>query len=90
MERDGLLSLYPRRFEDGNYIGYFLYRDKDCSSVNDIEIDYELSFMAADGSTLQEYKAINRTMSKDKGEGWPNFVTRNKVFLRKDHAFLAR
>ncbi|GIX99917.1 TD and POZ domain-containing protein 1 [Caerostris extrusa] len=83
------LSLYPRRAEVGNYIGYFLNRDKDCSSgVNDIEINYVLSFMAADGSVLQEYKAINRIMSKDKGEGFPTFVTRNKVFFKERFRFL--
>ncbi|GIX80940.1 speckle-type POZ protein B [Caerostris extrusa] len=79
------LVLYPRQDKDGNYIGYYLYRDKDCSSgVNDIEIDYVLSFMAADGSALVEEKVIKTTMTKNKSFGWPEFVTREEVFLWKD------
>ncbi|GIY03990.1 speckle-type POZ protein B [Caerostris extrusa] len=79
------LSLYPRGYEDGNYIGYFLDRDADCSRANDIEIDYVLSFAAADGSALQESKVIKRAMPKGKGFGWENFVTTEEVFLGTDH-----
>ncbi|GIX99915.1 TD and POZ domain-containing protein 4 [Caerostris extrusa] len=82
------LSLYPSGFEDGNYVGYFLDRDKDCSSVNDIEIDFVLSFMAADGSALQESKLIKTTIPKGEGYGWAEFVTTEEVFFRNSSRFL--
>ncbi|GIX99911.1 speckle-type POZ protein B [Caerostris extrusa] len=63
------LLLYPRACKDGNYISYYLDRDKDCpSSENDIEIDYALSFMAADGSALRDSKIIKKTMPKGEGQ----------------------
>ncbi|GIX84110.1 TD and POZ domain-containing protein 1 [Caerostris extrusa] len=83
------LSLYPRGYEDGNYVGYFLYRDADCpSSVNDIEIDCVMSFMAADGSALKESKVIKKAIPKGERYGWANFATTEEVFFRNRSRFL--
>ncbi|GIX99704.1 TD and POZ domain-containing protein 1 [Caerostris extrusa] len=57
------LRLYPRGSSSEYYVGFYLYRHED--ELEDIEIDYELSFLAADGSVLttSEAKKVQSTES---------------------------
>ncbi|GIY92846.1 TD and POZ domain-containing protein 4 [Caerostris extrusa] len=81
------LELCLRGYSDGNYIGYFFHRDKSCNSLV-LELDYELSFLAADGSALKIFKENNKSMRKNKNFGEPLFAAREEVFIRRRSAFL--
>ncbi|GIY56577.1 speckle-type POZ protein B [Caerostris extrusa] len=82
------LWLYPKGCRDGSHVGLFLHREDSCSVVKDIEIDYELSFMAADGcSVLTTMKASKHTVAKGQMMGFPNIETWENIFRLKSRVF---
>ncbi|KAF8771295.1 TD and POZ domain-containing protein 5 [Argiope bruennichi] len=82
------LGLYPRGKEVGNYIGFFLYRDINSKGEIDPEIQYELHFVANDGSVLKSFDVTKYAIPKGTGYGLDKFVKREDVFLTKRSEFL--
>ncbi|GBM11951.1 Speckle-type POZ protein B [Araneus ventricosus] len=84
------LGLYLRGRQDGNFIGFYLYRDADSKGAIQVEVYYELAFIAEDGSVLKSYDKSKFNFPKNHGSGFPEFVKRNDVFISKRAAFLPR
>ncbi|GBM99559.1 TD and POZ domain-containing protein 4 [Araneus ventricosus] len=76
------LLLFPRGTKNGNEIAYFLYREQDCNGAENIEIEYHLETLNADGSILQENSAIEHTFCKNRRWGYPEFLNRNLVLKK--------
>ncbi|GIX69892.1 speckle-type POZ protein B [Caerostris extrusa] len=81
------LWLVPRDGEDGNSIGYYLYRDRNCSGGDTIDVDYELSFLAADGSVLNTNNGNKVAMVTACSSGFPKFEFRKNVFISRRSSF---
>ncbi|GIY21593.1 hypothetical protein CEXT_624011 [Caerostris extrusa] len=82
------LWLCPRGDKDGNYIACFLYRENDSSGPDNIEIEYELAFLAADGAVLVS-KGLKRVFNKGIYRGF-DLEKRQVVFSAKKDEFLPR
>ncbi|GIX72771.1 speckle-type POZ protein-like B [Caerostris extrusa] len=81
------LRLFPRD-RDGNSIGLYLWRDRDCSSVNDVEMNLELTFLDADGSVLTARTMEKKVIQKGAAEGSLMFESGEDVFVRRRSRFL--
>ncbi|GBM11946.1 Speckle-type POZ protein B [Araneus ventricosus] len=82
------LGLYPRGKDDGNHIGFYLFRDEDSKGAARVEIKYEPAFIAEDGSVLKSYGALKTDFPKNTGRGFPQFETLKDVFVTKRSTFL--
>ncbi|GBN74162.1 hypothetical protein AVEN_117699-1 [Araneus ventricosus] len=83
------LQLYPRgmRNEDEGHISLFLDRSKQDDGPENVSINYELSFLAADGSAIcsgeTEYE-----FKRGKGYGYGKFLKMDKILLRRNSDYL--
>ncbi|GIX92484.1 protein roadkill [Caerostris extrusa] len=84
------LQLFPRGDRDGKYIGFYLWRDRECSSLNDVAIDLELSFLDADGSVLTARTMEKKLIQKGRAEGSLAFANGEDVFVRREIQVSAR
>ncbi|GBN58366.1 Speckle-type POZ protein [Araneus ventricosus] len=83
------LQLHPRgmRDEDEGHISLFLYRSKQDDGPEDVSIKYELSFIAADGSTFCCEKTEYEFKRGD-GCGCGKFLKMDKILLRRNSDYL--
>ncbi|GIY39097.1 speckle-type POZ protein B [Caerostris extrusa] len=59
------LGLCGKRLSDENHFEYCLFREGDCDvGVEEIEVNYELSLLRADGSVLEKGETMNRSFRK--------------------------
>ncbi|XP_055953411.1 speckle-type POZ protein B-like [Argiope bruennichi] len=82
------LRLYPRGQERSNEIGFYLVREADSKGADNIEIQYDLSFLAQDGTVLETRIPMTRTFFKKYGFGFYSFAMREDVFVARRSAFL--
>ncbi|GBO40942.1 hypothetical protein AVEN_102819-1 [Araneus ventricosus] len=82
------LWLYPRGERDGDYIGFFLHRELDFTGATNVQIIYELAFIAKDGSSLTSHDLITHTFYKDGSLDFSRFEKRDDVFILKLSTFL--
>ncbi|GBM11950.1 Speckle-type POZ protein B [Araneus ventricosus] len=82
------LSLYPRGEEDGNYIGFFLFRETNGKKAHEVLIKYKLEFIKKDGSALTTGNTTEYNFSENHGRGYPHFEKREDVFVTKRSIFL--
>ncbi|CAL1288870.1 unnamed protein product [Larinioides sclopetarius] len=83
------LMLFPRGLMDGNFISIFLYRDKDCNFVGNIEVEYSLEILDGDGSALVTNEATykfgkNERMGFSKVIRRPAIITEKNTYLPQD------
>ncbi|KAF8771472.1 Speckle-type POZ protein like [Argiope bruennichi] len=83
------LSLYPRGYNNGNCISYFLCREKDSKGPDIIEINYELAFLADDGSVLKTRGVRSRPFRRDSW-GYVAFQKREIIFVSEREAYLPK
>ncbi|CAL1294599.1 unnamed protein product [Larinioides sclopetarius] len=76
------LYLYPRGQDNGNYIGFHLFRERKR------EIKYELAFVAENGSVLRKMPVVKYDFSTYKVYGFSKFGKREDVFILKRSTFL--
>ncbi|GIY53646.1 speckle-type POZ protein B [Caerostris extrusa] len=79
------LWLYPSGTDVGTHVGYFLHRQEGCGGEEDVQIDYELSFLKEDGLTVSESrKASKRTIAKGETTGFPDYQPLVFIFGREE------
>ncbi|GBO17145.1 Speckle-type POZ protein [Araneus ventricosus] len=83
------LRLYPRgqKYQDKGSISLFLKRCETDDGPEDFPLKYELSVLAADGSTLHSLES-EKTFEKGKGWGHGQFLQTDDVFLRRMSDYL--
>ncbi|GFU61311.1 TD and POZ domain-containing protein 4 [Trichonephila clavipes] len=82
------LILYPAGLTKQNYIGFFLQREKDEKSSENVEISFALEFLGSDGSILKEMYSAQRTFGKEGNCGLPECVERKRVLQLERDRFL--
>ncbi|GBN94250.1 TD and POZ domain-containing protein 3 [Araneus ventricosus] len=82
------LRLYPRGQDWSNEIGFYLVREADSKGADNIEIEYDLSFLAQDGTSLESRSPMIRNFFRKYGFGFNSFATREDVFGARRSAFL--
>ncbi|GBM73846.1 TD and POZ domain-containing protein 5 [Araneus ventricosus] len=82
------LWLYPMGDTDENYVDCYLYRERDCSGPNVIEIGCELAILDKDGSFLTERIRSKFSLKKGQYIGFQKYVERKRVFVTEREAFL--
>ncbi|CAL1282224.1 unnamed protein product [Larinioides sclopetarius] len=82
------LRLYPRGQDWSNEIGFYLVRDADSKGSDSIEIEYDLSFLAQDGTILESRSPMIRSFLRKYGFGFNSFAMREDVFGARRSAFL--
>ncbi|GIX90719.1 speckle-type POZ protein B [Caerostris darwini] len=81
------LCLYPRGYDDCHFISFFLQREELDVGPPVIEVNYELSFLAPDGSNL--FKAgKNEFFKNGSGYGKSRFAPRSEVLIEKRDLYL--
>ncbi|GBM17324.1 TD and POZ domain-containing protein 5 [Araneus ventricosus] len=88
-ETEWSLSLYPKGYNNGNCISYFLCREKDSKGPDVMEINYELSFLGEDGSVLKTRGARSRPFRRDSW-GYVAFQKREIIFDTERDAYLPK
>ncbi|GBL99079.1 TD and POZ domain-containing protein 4 [Araneus ventricosus] len=81
------LLLFPRGSSHGNCVAFHLYREQNCNGAENIEVEYSLEFLAADGSILTKGE-IKYSFCKGSRWGYPRFQTRDIVFVTKRMKYL--
>ncbi|KAF8771527.1 speckle-type POZ protein-like [Argiope bruennichi] len=83
------LLLFPHgvTVSDGSSLAFYLYRDQDCDGPENIEVEYNLEFIAANGSILTKGETKHK-FSKESRWGYPCFQKRKTVFITKRMKFL--
>ncbi|CAL1296324.1 unnamed protein product [Larinioides sclopetarius] len=81
------LLLFPRGSSHGNFIAFYLYREQNCNGAENIEVEYSLEFLAADGSILTKGE-LKYSFCKGSRWGYPRFQTRDLVFVTKRMKYL--
>ncbi|CAL1276734.1 unnamed protein product [Larinioides sclopetarius] len=81
------LLLYPRGTSDVNSIALFLRREKDCDGAENIDLEYHLETLNADGSILTKRNA-KLAFHKGTCGGFPVFLNRNSVLLKSRVRYL--
>ncbi|GBM11938.1 Speckle-type POZ protein B [Araneus ventricosus] len=87
-ETKWFLGLYPRGEEDGNYIGFFLFRGPDSKGAVPKKMKFEFAFINNNGSVLTSRKAAINDFLESEGHGFPDLAEREEVFNTKRSAFL--
>ncbi|GIX82920.1 speckle-type POZ protein B [Caerostris extrusa] len=82
------LGLYSRGYNNGHYIGYIFNREKNCNNLK-LELDFEMSFLAVDGSALKTVKEHKISLSKGESLCKSLFLGKEEVFIRKRSVFLS-
>ncbi|GBM11914.1 Speckle-type POZ protein [Araneus ventricosus] len=77
------LWIYPRGYESESWISLYLCREADSKGSSTIEVDFELAFLASDGSVLTSYIDYKRAFLKDDNWGFPSFEERESVFVKR-------
>ncbi|GIY22128.1 TD and POZ domain-containing protein 1 [Caerostris extrusa] len=78
------LIIYPW---NNGYVSFYISRLEDCEGPANIEVNFQLEFLASDGSTLKFENRENCAFSKDKSFGMDEFATTNEVFGINKHDF---
>ncbi|KAF8770921.1 TD and POZ domain-containing protein 1 [Argiope bruennichi] len=74
------LCLYPRGKENEDFIAYYIHREMDSKGPENIELEYELAFLAEDCSILVSSNSNKRTFPRNWGYGSKEFVKRHILF----------
>ncbi|CAL1294621.1 unnamed protein product [Larinioides sclopetarius] len=77
------LWICPRGYESESWISIFLCREEDSKGSAIIEIDYELAFLASDGSILASRNVYKDEFSKPQTYGFSEFHKREYVFSKR-------
>ncbi|GBN07327.1 TD and POZ domain-containing protein 1 [Araneus ventricosus] len=80
------LWLCPRGDEDENDVGVYLYRDKDCSGPDIVEVKFQLAIFGKCDSFLTEISDLERFAKAKHLE--ITFDARERIFLTDREAFL--
>ncbi|GBO08051.1 Speckle-type POZ protein-like A [Araneus ventricosus] len=80
------LRLYPSTGSDN--IGFYLERQDNNKGAETVAIDYELAFLASDGTALRALKRKSVEFRKGGVTGSYEFVSRNEVFTVRRSVFL--
>ncbi|KAF8768075.1 TD and POZ domain-containing protein 3-like [Argiope bruennichi] len=81
------LLLFPRGTVYENNIAFFLYREQDCDGAENIEIEYDLESVIADGFILKN-REIKHIFCKDSLWGYPSFLNREIVLKKSRMKYL--
>ncbi|CAL1287635.1 unnamed protein product [Larinioides sclopetarius] len=84
------LWLYPRGARNGNYIGFYLNRERDSIGEDSVEIKYELSFIGKFVLNLTTHGLTRSAFLKSGCYGYDEFKKREDVFILKRPTFLPR
>ncbi|GBN51733.1 hypothetical protein AVEN_82190-1 [Araneus ventricosus] len=82
------LHLFPSGNNDGNYFGFYLYREKDCIGPDNFEVNYQLAILDKDSSILIERIVSKHNFEKFIDFGFDKYEEREKIFVTKREAFL--
>ncbi|CAL1296283.1 unnamed protein product [Larinioides sclopetarius] len=77
------LDIYPRGKESARWISLYLCREMDSKGPATIEVDFDLAFLAFDGSVLTSAIEYKHAFSKDDSWGFPEFEERETVFAKR-------
>ncbi|GBM11905.1 Speckle-type POZ protein B [Araneus ventricosus] len=77
------LSIKPRGYDSDRWISLYLRREEDSKGSATIELDYEIAFVASDGSELTSQSEYKHTFLKDGSWGFPKFEERETVFAKR-------
>ncbi|GBM11910.1 hypothetical protein AVEN_209613-1 [Araneus ventricosus] len=69
------------------WISLFLCREVDSKGPATIEVDFELAFLASDGSVLTSDIEYKHAFLKDDSWGFPSFEERESVFVKRSTFF---
>ncbi|GBN94123.1 hypothetical protein AVEN_89698-1 [Araneus ventricosus] len=84
------LRLLPKCGKKQDYVGLVLHRLFDSGGSDKVEIDFELTFLAPDGTDLESVRKMKQTFSKKHFVGSFSFVKNDDVFRRKKSTYLPR
>ncbi|GBN98769.1 TD and POZ domain-containing protein 1 [Araneus ventricosus] len=74
------LLLFPHGTKNGNEISFFLYREQDCNGAENIEIEYTVEILNADGSILKKGET-KHTFCKNSRWGYSMLLNRNSELM---------
>ncbi|CAL1262211.1 unnamed protein product [Larinioides sclopetarius] len=83
-------KLFPKRGNKQDYIGLLLHRMFDNGGLDKVEIDFELTFLAPDGTDLESIRKTKQTFFKKQFFGCFSFVKNDDIFRRKKSTYLPR
>ncbi|GBN29036.1 hypothetical protein AVEN_76309-1 [Araneus ventricosus] len=82
------LWLYPMGNTNEYFVGFYLYREIDCTGPNNVEVSYQLAFLDKDGSILTDRIKSKYNLWKGNYWGFHKYEAREKVFVTDREAFL--
>ncbi|GBO34453.1 TD and POZ domain-containing protein 5 [Araneus ventricosus] len=82
------LEFKPIGAEDENFIGFFLFREIECSGPDIIDVNFQFAILDKDGSIVAEKTARKFSFITGQIWGFPKYETRQKVFVTERDTFL--
>ncbi|GFR30513.1 TD and POZ domain-containing protein 5 [Trichonephila clavata] len=79
------MHLYPRGYSSANMIGFYLHRNYDGSSTDDIDVYFGLAFLSESGKTLCSSRSAKLRFSKGSSWGFDSFVQHSTVYSSSEY-----